>query len=34
MAASAIQLYRLLAAQGKGDKDIFHIVELLAGGRT
>jgi 3-hydroxyisobutyrate dehydrogenase len=34
MAASAIQLYRLLAAQGKGEQEISHIVELLAGGGT
>jgi 3-hydroxyisobutyrate dehydrogenase len=34
MASTAVQLYRLLAAQGKADKEISTIIELLAGGRT
>jgi 3-hydroxyisobutyrate dehydrogenase len=34
MASTAAQLYRLLAAQGKGDKEISMIIELLAGGGT
>jgi 3-hydroxyisobutyrate dehydrogenase-like beta-hydroxyacid dehydrogenase len=31
MAGTAAQLYRLLAAQGKGEKEISTIIELLAG---
>jgi 3-hydroxyisobutyrate dehydrogenase-like beta-hydroxyacid dehydrogenase len=31
MARTAAELYRLHAAQGKGDKEISTIVELLAG---
>lgn len=31
MAVTAAQLYRLLAAQGKGEKEISAIIELLAG---
>jgi 3-hydroxyisobutyrate dehydrogenase len=34
MALTAAQLYRLLAAQGKGEKEISTIIELLAGGET
>jgi 3-hydroxyisobutyrate dehydrogenase len=34
MASTAVQLYRLLAAQGKADQEISTIIELLAGGRT
>ena len=34
MASTAVQLYRLLAAQGKADKEISTIIELLAGGRA
>jgi 3-hydroxyisobutyrate dehydrogenase len=34
MALTAAQLYRLLAAQGKGEKEISAIIELLAGGET
>jgi 3-hydroxyisobutyrate dehydrogenase len=33
MAATAIQLYRLLGAHGRADKDISVIIELLSGGR-
>jgi 3-hydroxyisobutyrate dehydrogenase-like beta-hydroxyacid dehydrogenase len=31
MSGTAAQLYRLLAAQGKGEKEISTIIELLAG---
>ena len=31
MARTAAELYRLLAAQGKGEKEISMIIELLAG---
>jgi 3-hydroxyisobutyrate dehydrogenase len=31
MAATAAELYRLLAAQGKGEKEISTLIELLAG---
>lgn len=31
MASTAVQLYRLLAAQGKADKEISTLIELLAG---
>jgi 3-hydroxyisobutyrate dehydrogenase len=34
MASTAVQLYRLLAAQGKADQEISTIIELLAGGRA
>jgi 3-hydroxyisobutyrate dehydrogenase len=34
MASTAVQLYRLLAAQGKADKEISTIIELLSGERT
>ena len=31
MASNAVQLYRMLAAQGKGEQEISRIVELIAG---
>jgi 3-hydroxyisobutyrate dehydrogenase len=34
MASTAVQLYRMLAAQGKGEKEISTLIELLAGERT
>jgi 3-hydroxyisobutyrate dehydrogenase len=34
MASTAVQLYRMLAAQGNGENEVSTIIELLAGGRT
>jgi hypothetical protein len=32
MASTAVQLYRLLAAHGKAEREISTLIELLAGG--
>ena len=34
MASTAVQLYRMLAAQGGADREVSTIIELLAGGRV
>jgi 3-hydroxyisobutyrate dehydrogenase len=34
MSSTAVQLYRMLCAHGKGEKEVSTIIELLTGGRT
>ena len=34
MASTAVQLYRMLAAHGRGEQEVSTIIELIAGGRA